>query len=207
MDAGPPGADPEEERDAAPAGHPDVVGQAAAGGGPPPPGGVLRPAVQRPRPRFPTGTRVPHRTREHPPHVERHGVVHRGRHQRLLRQPRPRGPVEHPARAHPRRPVPPADREPPEGGVPGGLEIRAHPQRHAARGRGQPDPGQHLPRPVGPIRRPHPDPGAHPRHQAEKEPGVQADRYRATPSQTAGRPCNEQPPAQTDGRVAFHRPG
>ncbi len=50
-------------------------------------------------------------------------MVHRGRHQGVLRQPRPRGAVGDPARRHPRRPVPAADQEPAQGGVPGGLDY------------------------------------------------------------------------------------
>ena len=48
-------------------------------------------------------------------------------------------------RTHPRQPLPAVGREPLEGGVPGGVDVPPHPQRLAARGRGQPHPREHLP--------------------------------------------------------------
>jgi hypothetical protein len=64
----------------------------------------------------------------------------------VLRQPRPRGVAGHPRREDSRPPLPAADREPAPRRLPRGLALRPHPERVPARGRGQPDPGEHLPR-------------------------------------------------------------
>ena len=70
----------------------------------------------------------------------------------------------------PRSPAASADR--PDAGcrVPGGLGMGCHAQRRAA-GRGSfPVPVQHLPGPVGPLRRDSSDPGIHPRRAQGPQP-------------------------------------
>ena len=52
---------PQEEREDAPAGPADLVGQAGRRGGAPAAGGLLRAAVLRPLARVPARTRLPHR--------------------------------------------------------------------------------------------------------------------------------------------------
>ena len=105
----------------------------------------LRAAVQRPLPRLPPRTRLPHRPDDDPTTWTGDDLVHRGGHLKVLRQPGPPSPAVDPPREDPRRPLPAADREPAQGGIPGGLEVRAHPQRHAARRDRQPDPLEYLP--------------------------------------------------------------
>src|SRR5207253_5254939 len=56
-------------------------------------GGLLRAPVLSPLSRLPAKSRLSYRTSGHLPKVDRYGVVHRGRHQRVLRQHRPPGPV------------------------------------------------------------------------------------------------------------------
>ena len=127
----------EGDQEEAPAGVADVVGQAGAGSGPPAVGGVLRAAVLRPLPWFPS----------------RHGVV-TPRCGRSITQWHgtewfiegdisdcfgSSGPSSHavdPGREDPRRPVPAADRRTAPGRISGGLAMPSHPERCAARRRG-----------------------------------------------------------------------
>ena len=84
--AGPAGLHPEEEREDAPAGPADLVGQAGRRSGAPAVGGVLRAEVLRPLPRVPSRPGLPHRAAGGGQHLDRDDLVHRGRHRRLLRQ-------------------------------------------------------------------------------------------------------------------------
>ena len=110
-----------------------MVRQAGPGSGPPHPGGVLRTAIQRAIPRLSPGPRLPHGAHGDPPHLEGNGLVHRGRHQRVLRQPRPRGAVESSREdIHDGRFIS-AHRGHAEGRVPGGLDLPRNPERDTAR--------------------------------------------------------------------------
>ena len=57
---------------------------------------IYEPVVLRPVARVPEGTRMPHRAAGDPRDLDRDHVVHRGRHLRLLRVPRPRNPPRDP---------------------------------------------------------------------------------------------------------------
>ena len=72
------GPHPEEEREDAPAGPADLVGQAGRRSGPPAAGGVLRAAVLRPLPRVPSRPGLPHRAAGGGQHLDRDDLVHRG---------------------------------------------------------------------------------------------------------------------------------
>ena len=75
---GPAGLHPEEERETAPAGPADLVGQAGRRGGAPAVGGVLRADVLRPVPRVPPRPGLPHRIAGGGQHLDRDDLVHRG---------------------------------------------------------------------------------------------------------------------------------
>ena len=145
---------PKANGEAAAARPPHLVGQAAAGGAS---ASSWRPTTSRSSPTTRTasgpaaGCHTALREVYHTWHGTR--LVHRGGHRPVLRQPGPRGPAGDPGREDPRRPLPAADREPAQGRVPGGLDGQRHAQRHAAGRGGQSRPLEHLPRPVGPVRR------------------------------------------------------
>ena len=127
------------------------------------PGGVLRAAVHRPLPRLPTGTRLSHRVaRDLAAGGERRGSskgtsaaasttstmtvllsilrenIHDSRFLRLIENLLKAGYLED-------------------------WRLSPHPERHAARRDRQPDPRQHLPGPVGQVRRADAHPDVHPR--------------------------------------------
>ena len=84
--AGPPGADPEKERETAPARPAVLVRQAGRRGGAPAVGGVLRAGLFWPVARFPERARLSYRAAGNTADLDRDRVVYRGRHLRLLRQ-------------------------------------------------------------------------------------------------------------------------
>src|ERR1700722_7183947 len=90
---GPPGADPEEERETAPALPAVLVRQARRRGSVAPAGGVFRAAVFWPVAWFPERARLSYRAAGDPADLDRDRVVYRGRHLRLLRQFQPRDPA------------------------------------------------------------------------------------------------------------------
>ena len=108
-------------------------------------GGVLRTAVQRPLTRIPTGPWLPYRLAGDLLQLEGNGLVHRRGHSRLFRQPRPPGLDVDSPREDPRPALPPADREPAQGRISGGMALSRDPERLAARGHRESHPRQHLP--------------------------------------------------------------
>ena len=89
-------------------------------------------------------------------------------------------------------------------GYMGGLDVWPHPERHAARWRGQPHPRQHLPGPVGPVRRDSAHTSPHPRHSTTPQPCVLhvGSPSRQPPEERASRAGSAT--AQADATVAIN---
>jgi hypothetical protein len=131
------------------------------------------------------------------------GVVCR----RVVRPTGSPGPARHPGRAHPRRPLPAAHRGAARRRVSGELAVPRHAQQRAARRGGEPPPREHLPRPVGSVRRDDLASSIQPRDASPAQPGVRAPdppRYRP-PADGAppGGPTGPRPGAA----AAVDRPG
>ena len=129
----------------------------------------------------------------------------RGRHQRVLRQHRPRCPVVGARRQAPRQPIPTSAEVPTESRLHGGLEIWPHAERYAARRRGQPHPLQHLPRPVGQVCRERADTSPHPRHRPERQPRVHTLGEPSGSPEAPGEPHAGIATAQADATTAVRR--
>ena len=76
------------------------------------------------------------------------------------------------AREDPRQPLPAADREPPQGGIPGGLALPRHPERHAARGIVSARSSPTSTSTGSTVCRTHTRPGVQPRRTAEAKSGL-----------------------------------
>src|ERR1700730_10900636 len=86
-----------------PARHPNVVRQGGSRSDAPDIGGVLRTTVLRSLTRFPPTTRLPYRPNDDSPPLEGNSLVHRRRHQGVLRQHRPYAAAVDPPREDPRQ--------------------------------------------------------------------------------------------------------
>ena len=116
---------------------------------------------------------LPHRTRQRGQLLEWSPLVCRGGHQGVLRQHRPRGHAVGTRRKTPRQPLPAPAQAHAESGLHGELEVWPHPERHAARGRGQSHTGKYLPGPVGQVRRERAHTSTYPRHSPKTQPRVE----------------------------------